>query len=99
MNWQQGDVIIAGSVSEEDPKRLRSPDSVTGNTRPRHTAKALERYEPGRRGRPGLRPSRWPHEFRQRLGNPGERGKLDAKVAVAVARELACFCWEIATLG
>ena len=32
----------------------------------------------------------------QRLA--GERGKLETKVAVAVARELACFCWEIATL-
>lgn len=28
----------------------------------------------------------------------GERGKLETKVAVAVARELACFCWEVATL-
>lgn len=32
----------------------------------------------------------------QRLA--AERGKLETKVAIAVARELACFCWEIATL-
>jgi transposase len=28
----------------------------------------------------------------------GERGKLETKVAVAEARGLSCFCWEIATL-
>lgn len=35
---------------------------------------------------------RWTH-----LG--GKRGKLTGKVAIAVARELAAFCWEAATLN
>jgi transposase len=29
----------------------------------------------------------------------GKRGKLAGKVAIAVARELAAFCWEAATLN
>lgn len=56
-----------------------SRDSVSGNWPPRRTAKALERSEPGRRGRRGLRPSRWPHEFRRRLGNPSGPFHLRAR--------------------
>ena len=66
---------------------------------PPHVSAQLARRQAGQDGRAveiAWRAQRRLHERWQRL--EGERGKRRTVAAVAVARELATFCWELGTL-
>jgi transposase len=90
-----------GAITKAGSKHARRllVEAAWHYRRPPHVSSTLARRQQGRDPRVievAWRAQRRLHRRWQRL--QGQRGKRSTIVAVAVARELSTFCWEIATL-